>query len=300
MLKLMTEPELDLIEPPAKIGLLAGAGRFPITFARAARTQGFRVHTYGVDGMASEELRDFSDSMRFGPLAQLGRSIRYFRRHNVEHVVMAGKIEKTVLFDPWRIIKLLPDWRTTQMWFSLATKNKKDDTLLLAVIREFEKDGIRFGSALDYCPEILVSHGFLTQRKPTAAQWKDIAFGWELAKEMGRLDIGQTVIVNDQAAIAIEAIEGTDKAIRRAGELCRRGGFTVVKVSKPQQDMRFDVPTIGIDTIHSIHESGGKVLAVEADKTIILDEAEVLKLADRLGITMVALHADEVQLKIAA
>ncbi len=300
MLKLMTEPELDLIEPPAKIGLLAGAGRFPITFARAARTQGFRVHTYGVDGMASEELRDFSDSTRFGPLAPLGRSIRYFRRHNVEHVVMAGKIEKTVLFDPWRIIKLLPDWRTTQMWFSLATKNKKDDTLLLAVIREFEKDGIRFGSALDYCPEILVSHGFLTQRKPTAAQWKDIAFGWELAKEMGRLDIGQTVIVNDQAAIAIEAIEGTDKAIRRAGELCRRGGFTVVKVSKPQQDMRFDVPTIGIDTIHSIHESGGKVLAVEADKTIILDEAEVLKLADRLGITMVALHADEVQLKIAA
>jgi DUF1009 family protein len=300
MLKLVTEPELIKLAPPAKIGLLAGAGSFPITFAKAAQAQGFRVHTYGVDGMASDELLSLSDKMRFGPLAQLGRSIRFFKRHNVEHVVMAGKIEKTVLFDPWRIFKLLPDWRTTQMWFNLATQNKKDDTILLAVIREFEKDGIRFGSALDYCPEILVSHGFLTQRKPTSAQWKDIAFGWELAKEMGRLDVGQTVVVNDQAAIAIEAIEGTDKAIRRAGELCRRGGFTVVKVAKPQQDMRFDVPTIGLNTIHTIHEAGGKVLAVEAAKTILLDEPEVLKLADRLGITIVALHADEIQLKIAA
>lgn len=300
MLQLMSEPEEIKLEPPARIGLLAGAGRFPMTFARAAQAQGFRVYTYGVDGMASDELLPLSSAMRLGPLAQLGRSIRFFKRHDVEHVVMAGKIEKTVLFDPWRIVKLLPDWRTTQMWFSLAAQNKKDDTLLLAVIREFEKDGIRFGSALDYCPEILVSHGFLTQRKPTAAQWKDIAFGWEMAKEMGRLDVGQTVIVNDQATIAIEAIEGTDQAIHRAGELCRRGGFTVVKVAKPQQDMRFDVPTIGMNTIHAIHEAGGKVLALEAGKTILLDEAEVIQLADRLGITIVALHADEVQLKIAA
>jgi hypothetical protein len=145
-----------------------------------------------------------------------------------------------------------------------------------------------------------VKHGFLTRRRPTDAQWKDIRFGWEIAKEMGRLDIGQSVIVNDLAVIAVEAIEGTDRAILRAGELCRRGGFTLVKVAKPQQDMRFDVPTIGCQTIKTLHEAGGRVLAVEAGRTIILDEPEVVELADRLGIAIVAVKAEEVALPKAA
>ncbi len=295
-----TDIATPVLIPPARLGLIAGAGRFPITFARAAQRQGFEVCAYGVDGMASLELADCCDQLVFGPLARIGRGIKYFKSHNVAHIVMAGKIEKTVLFDPWRAIRLLPDWRTLHMWFSYASENKKDDTLLLAVIREFARDHIRFGSALDYCPEILVKHGFLTHRKPNANQLKDIAFGWDLAKEMGRLDVGQTVIVHDQAAIAIEAIEGTDKAILRAGELCRRGGFTVVKVAKPQQDMRFDVPTIGLQTLESMHAAGGKVLAIEAGKTIILDQEEVVHKANRYGIAIVAMHADEQELKATA
>lgn len=282
--------------PSTRVGLLAGAGRFPILFAEEARRQGLKICCVGVLGMASEELADICHEYHTTPLARLGRAIRLFKRSHVKRVVMAGKIEKTVLFQPWRVLRLLPDLRTLHMWFRYAVQNRKDDTLLLAVIREFERDQIYFESALDYCPELLVKHGFLTRRKPTDAQWKDIRFGWEIAKEMGRLDIGQSVIVNDLAVIAVEAIEGTDKAILRAGELCRRGGFTIVKVAKPKQDMRFDVPTIGAQTIRTLNEAGGRVLAVEAGQTIILDQPEVIELADRLGIAIVSVKAEEVAL----
>lgn len=286
--------------PPMTLGLLAGAGDFPIKFARAARNAGHFVYGLGIAGMASEELADVCDHFRFAPLARFGKAIRLFRRAGVSRVIMAGKIEKTVLFHPFRWIRLMPDWRTIHMWFRYARENKKDDTLLLAVIREFERDGLIFDSALKYCPELLVKHGFLTSRKPSVSQWKDIQFGWDLAREMGRLDVGQTVVVNDTAVIAVEAIEGTDRCIRRAGELCRRGGFTVVKVAKPNQDMRFDVPTIGVETIKTMYESGGRVLAIEASLTIILDPQEVARLADRFGISIVAVNTEELALRVAA
>ncbi len=282
------------------LGLIAGSGRFPIVFAQAARRQGHRVFGIGVEGMASEELARHCDEYTTGRLGRIGRGIRLFRRAGVQKIVMAGKIEKTVLVRPYLFWRVLPDWRTLHMWFRYATRDKKDDTLLLAVIREFERDNLIFESALKYCTELLVKHGFLTRRKPTPAQWKDINFGWELAKEMGRLDVGQSVMVKDTAVLAIEAIEGTDNCIRRAGELCRKGGFTVVKVSKPNQDMRFDVPAIGMQTIHTMHEAGAKVLAVESDRTIILDQKAVLRLADQYGISIVALNAQEMQLRISA
>lgn len=287
--------------PPRRVGLLAGAGRFPLAFAEAAHAQGLQVVGVGVIGMApSEQLAPLCQAYFETPLARLGRAIRLFKRAKIDRVVMAGKIEKTVLFQPWRILRLLPDLRTIHMWLRYAARDRKDDTLLLAVIREFERDAIYFDSALDYCPELLVKHGFLTKRRPTETQWKDIRFGWELAKEMGRLDVGQSVAVNDLAVLAVEAIEGTDRCIRRAGELCRRGGFTVVKVAKPQQDMRFDVPTIGEQTIRSLHESGGRVLAIEANMTIVLDQPAVTELADRLGIAIVAINAEELAMPIAA
>jgi DUF1009 family protein len=285
---------------PMRLGLLAGAGEFPIRFARAARNAGHYVYCLGVSGMASEELYDACDEFRFAPLARFGKAIRLFRKAGVQRVIMAGKIEKTVLFHPFRWIRLMPDWRTIHMWVRYARENKKDDTILLAVIREFERDGLIFDSALKYCPELLVKHGFLTGRRPNAAQWKDIRFGWDLAREMGRLDIGQTVVVNDTAVIAVEAIEGTDRCIKRAGELCRRGGFTVVKVAKPHQDMRFDVPTVGVETIKTMHESGGKVLAIESGMTIMINPQEVASLADKFGIAIVAVNAEELSLLAAA
>jgi DUF1009 family protein len=274
------------------IGLLAAAGRFPIVFAERAKSIGLPVACVGMKHLAPKELQQLCPRFTWAGLGRMNKVIRWFQRQRVQHIVMAGKVHKHELFKPWRILQLLPDWRTLRFWYSRTRKDNRDDSLLLGLIGEFERDGLRFRSALDYCPEILVQPGTLTRRKPTPAELADIAFGWELAKEMGRLDVGQSVAVRERAVLAIEAIEGTDQAILRAGQLCRRGGFTVVKVAKPHQDMRFDVPTIGVATIESLRRANGRVLAVEASKTIILDEAATVALADQFGLTIVATDAE--------
>ncbi len=201
---------------------------------------------------------------------------------------MAGKMPKISLLQPWLLLRLLPDWRGARWWWRHTRRDNRDDTLLLSLIDEFAADGLQVASALDICPELLVRSGLLTRRPPTPREEADIVFGWDLAKEMGRLDVGQSVAVKEKAVLAVEAIEGTDKAIARAGELCRGSNFVVVKVAKPQQDMRFDVPTIGVSTIETLHRAGGRVLAIEAGKTIVIDEKDTLTLADRYGITIVA------------
>jgi UDP-2,3-diacylglucosamine hydrolase len=272
------------------VGLIAAAGRFPIVFAEKARALGIPVACVGMKHLASPELKSLCRRFTWAGLGRMGKVIRWFQRQGVREIVMAGKVHKAELLKPWRILQLLPDWRTLRFWYNRRRRDNKDDSLLLGLIAEFERDGLQFGSALDYCPEILVRPGNLTRRKPTASEAADIAFGWELAKAMGHLDVGQSVAVRERAVLAVEAIEGTDQAILRAGRLCRKGGFTVVKVAKPQQDMRFDVPTIGMATIECLHQAGGRVIAVEAGKTIILDEAATVALADRFGLTIVALE----------
>jgi DUF1009 family protein len=215
--------------------------------------------------------------------------IRTFRRLGVRRVVMAGKVTKNVIYTPWRMVQLCPDLRTIQWWYRRTRVDNRDDSLLLSVISEFERDGMTFASALDYCPELLVNDGLLTRRPPTLAERKDIEFGWVMAKEMGRLDVGQSVAVKEKATLAVEAIEGTDRCIERAGLLCRAGGWTLVKVAKPQQDMRFDVPTIGVTTIENLHRAGARVLAIEAGQTIVIDKPDVVALADRYGMSIIAL-----------
>lgn len=274
---------------PEPVGLLAGAGAFPIAVAEKARSLGIPVVCVGIRGMAPPELAALSDRFYWAGVARLGRMIRCFRREGVRRVAMAGKVHKSVMHTPWPILQLWPDWRTIRFWYYRARRDNRDDTLLLGVIAEFARDGIDFVSALDICPELLVNAGPLTRRGLSAREEADIAFGWDLAREMGRLDVGQSVAVKDRAVLAVEAIEGTDQAIARAGQLCRAGGFTVVKVAKPQQDMRFDVPTIGCSTIETMHRTGGRVLAIEADKTIVVEQAKTVALADRYGITIVAL-----------
>jgi DUF1009 family protein len=278
--------------PQPPIGLLAGSGRFPVLFAEKARSLGIPVCCIGLRDEAASELAGIASTFHWCGVAQLGRMIRCMKRDGVQKAVMAGKVHKgAVMNRPWRWIHLLPDWRMVRFWYNRQRRDNRDDSILLGVIAEFAADGIAFHSALDLCPELLVKAGVLTRRTPTAKEEKDIQFGWELAKEMGRLDVGQSVAVKERAALAIEAIEGTDRAILRAGELCRAGGFVVVKVAKPQQDMRFDVPTIGCSTIESMRKAGATVLAVEADKTILIDEADTIALANRYGITIVALKA---------
>ncbi len=270
------------------IGLLAGWGRFPIVFAEKARHLRIPVVCVGIRDEAPPELAGLVDRFYWAGLAKLGRMIRCFRKEGVREIVMAGKIHKVRMNTPFRLWRLLPDWRTLRAWFRRPRKDNKDDTLLLGIIDEFAADGMSFASALDLCPELLVKQGILTRRGLSSREHQDVDFGWELAREMGRLDVGQSVAVRERAVLAVEAIEGTDQAIQRAGQLCPRGGFVVVKVAKPQQDMRFDVPTVGKATIEAMHHAGGRVLAIEADKTIILDQEETVALADRFGISILA------------
>jgi UDP-2,3-diacylglucosamine hydrolase len=277
-----------------RVGMLAGWGRYPIVVAEALRRQGYEIFCQAVPDHADPKLAEVCDHFRWLGLARFGSAIRYFKRHGVTEATMVGKIHKVALFRPWRWFHYTPDLRTLRMFiphFLTRRKDCRDDTLLGAIVDEFAGEGIRLGPATDYAPELLVRPGQLSRRGPSPAQDKDIQFGWRMAKEMGRLDIGQSVAVKDQAVLAVEAIEGTDQCIRRAGALCRAGGFTVVKVAKPQQDMRFDVPTIGLGTVQTLLESGGSALAVEAGKTIVLDEAEVVEFADRHKLVLVALPA---------
>jgi UDP-2,3-diacylglucosamine hydrolase len=279
----------SLVSSQSPLGLLAGSGRFPIVFAEKARSLGIPVVCIGIRYEADPQLAGLVQKFYWAGVARIGGVIRRFKRENVQRIVMAGKIRKAVIHTPWRILSLLPDWRTISLWYRRRKGDNRDDSLLLSIMGEFEADGMRFESALDYCPELLAGAGVLTRRKPTGRESEDIAFGWQLAKEMGRLDIGQSVAVKEKSVLAVEAIEGTDQAIVRAGTLCRSGDFVVVKVAKPQQDMRFDVPTIGCTTIESMHRAGGRVLAIEAGKTIILDQSQTVALANDLGITIVAL-----------
>jgi DUF1009 family protein len=271
------------------IGLLAGSGRYPVLFAEKARQLGIPVCCIGLRNEAPPELANLVSTFHWCRVGQLGRMIRCMKRDGVREAVMAGKVQKVVMTRPWRVFHLMPDWRMVRFWYNRQRRDNRDDSILHGVIGEFATDGIHFRSALDFCPELLVKPGVLTRRTPSAPEENDIRFGWELAKEMGRLDVGQSVAVKERAALAIEAIEGTDRAILRAGELCRAGGFVVVKVAKPQQDMRFDVPTVGCSTIESMHKAGGSVLAIEADRTIIIDEPETVALANRYRIAIVAL-----------
>ncbi len=280
-------------QTPRRVGIMAGWGRLPLAVAEALRRQGCEVYCLGTIGHADPALAKICNDFRWSGLAKFGGAIRYFRLHGVTEVTMVGKIFKVRLFERWRWLRNFPDLRTVRIFlphFLTRQKDCRDDSLLGAIVQEFAAEGIRIAPATDYAPELLVGEGQLTSRGPSAWQQKDIAFGWKMAKEIGRLDIGQSVAVKDQAVMAVEAVEGTDECIRRAGLLCRSGGFTVVKVAKPQQDMRFDVPTIGLGTLETLHAAGGKVLAVEAGRTILLDQAAVIEYANQNGLIIVAIH----------
>ena len=279
------------ILPP--IGLIAGWGRYPVVIAQALKAAGHAVHCVGLKNHADPQLKDICDGYYVSGVAHMGRHIGFFRRRGITQATMAGKVFKhKILFGRWGWLSLVPDLRTIKMFFPLfiaGKKDRRDDTLLSVIVDEFARCGIELAPATNFAPDLLVKQGLLTRRAPTAAERADIEFGWQMAKEMGRLDIGQSVAVKGRAVIAVEAIEGTDECIRRAGQFCPQGGFTLVKVAKPQQDMRFDVPTIGIGTIESLLAARGKVLAIEAGKTIVIDQDQVVHLADEHGLSIIAL-----------
>lgn len=264
-----------------KIGLIAGNGDFPMAFARAAREKGISVIAVAHEGETLPELEQWVDGIAWVKVGQLGKLINTFKEHGVKDVLMAGGIKKTRLFGGG-----LPDLRAIAMLARMV--HKKDDSILRAVAAELESEGITVRESTLYLENIVAKAGCLTKRKPSKNEELDIAYGWQLAKEIGRLDIGQTVAVKDQAVLAVEAIEGTDEAIRRGGRLCGQGAV-IVKVCKPQQDLRFDLPAIGTQTVRTMAEVKATCLAVEAGRSIIIDREAVAREAEKAGITIVAM-----------
>jgi UDP-2,3-diacylglucosamine hydrolase len=275
-----------------RIGLLAAWGRLPIVVAEALREQNYKISCLAVVDHADPALRQLCDDFHWIGLAKLGGAIRFFRRTGVRQATMAGKFHKVLMYEPRIWLRHLPDWTFLKTFYRHILKrdrDRKDDTLLGALADAFAAEGITFHPATDFAPELLVKPGQIAGRPPSAGQEKDIQFGWDIAKRMGGLDIGQSICVKDCSVLAVEAIEGTDACIHRAGQLCRQGGFTVIKVAKPRQDMRFDVPTVGVRTLRTMVAAGGRVLAIEGGRTILLDDDEFRAYAAEHKLSVVAL-----------
>ena len=293
----MKAARLDAANEP-RLGIVAGWGQFPVELAETARAQGREVIVAAIKQHADEKLKRLANVYAEFGVAKLGAQIQFFRRHNVQEVLLAGKLFKDrILFHGWGWIGHLPDWtclKTLSQSFITARADQRDDTILSAVVGAFQSQGMRVLASVDVAPQLMAEEGVLTRRAPNRRESLDIQFGWAIARQMGQLDIGQSIIVRDRTILGVEAIEGTDALVARMAALCPRGGFTLVKVAKPQQDMRFDVPTIGLRTIEQLHRAGGSAIAIEAGKTIFVDREATLRRANQLGIAIVSLHDDAV------
>lgn len=284
---------------PKRIGLIAGGGRYPILLAQAMKKAGHEVVCLAVADLAEPELAEICDIFRWSGLARFGSATKFFRRQGVTEATLAGKIHLAKLLTPGSLLRLIPDFYTIKVFsphFFFGSKDCRNDSLLLSVVDAFEHRGIKLLPGTDLAPELLVKRQNITRKTPSNAQWKDICFGWHISREMGRLDVGQSVAVKNQAVLAVEAMEGTDAMIHRAGSLCKKNGFTVVKAAKPEQDMRFDLPTIGLGTLKAMNEAGAAILVVEAGKTVFIDADAMIKYADQNGIIIVAIIEEDTKL----
>ena len=279
-------------EKPGLIGVIAGMGRFPVLLVERLRADGYEVVVLGLRGVAEPVLEQLAHRFHWCGVAQIGKMARLLQREGVTVAVMAGKVEKKGMNSRFRLLHYRPDFAMLKLWYKTC-RDKKDDTILGAFSQFLEGRGIHIRSSALYLEEVLAPEGVMTRRRPNEAEEQDYRFGFQVARELGRLDVGQSVVVREQAVIALEAIEGTDRCIQRAGELCPRGGFTVVKVAKPKQDLRFDVPTIGIQTVEEIIRAGGRCLAVESGITLFLDAEQALKRADEAGLAIVGVPGEE-------
>ncbi|WP_176761129.1 LpxI family protein [Desulforhopalus singaporensis] len=261
------------------IGIIAGGGQFPLNFIEAAKRENRRVVVVAHKGETSQQVADAADAVCWVKLGQLGRLISFFKKEGVAETVFLGTITKTRIFRD-----VLPDLKALALWNKID--RKQDDAILRAIANLLESEGIMVLESTTYLEHLLFPPGVLTKARPNKAQRRDIEFGWYNAREIGRLDIGQCVVVRDCTVLAVEAIEGTDKTILRGGKLAGEKAV-VVKVRKPGQDFRFDLPATGLATVQTLARVKGSVLAVEAGQSLVFDREEMIKEADRAGIVVV-------------
>lgn len=265
------------------IGLLAGMGDLPRAIASEARKKGYSVFAIGLEPLADTSLGEFVDDIEFVNVGKLGKILSLLKKARVKEAVMAGKVPKTLLYKSG----IIPDLKAAKLLFSL--KDRKDDTILLALTDELGREGVKLLNTTDFTEDIMASEGVMTKKKPGKRQLRDIEFGLPIAKHIGGLDIGQSIVVKDMAVMSVEAIEGTDEAIKRGGRLANEDAV-VIKTAKIGQDPRFDVPGVGMNTILTMAEVQASALALEAGACIIIDKEKVIEEADRFGISIVGVE----------
>jgi len=277
--------------PRRSVGLIAGQGRLPLLVAAGARESGRRVSCVGLAGQYDAELPAACDDFRRVGLVRLGQWIRALRGWGVTEAIMVGGVRKARMHDPLRLFRQIPDWRAVSLWYRHLRHDRRNAAVLRAVAEELARHGIRLIDSTTYIPDHLAVPGVMTRVQPTAAQRADIEFGWPLLAQTVELDIGQSIAVRDRDVVAVEAVEGTDAMIARAGELCRARGWTLLKTASSRHDRRSDVPTIGVQTIQAMASAGGGCIALGTGRVILVDRPSVLAAADRAGIAVVGVES---------
>ena len=268
-------------------GLIAGNGRFPFLVLEGARSQGIEMAVIALKEEASPELEQVAKRLHWVSLGELSKAIELMQREGVKRAVMAGQVKHNKIFSAIR-----PDWKLAKLLFSLPRKNT--DSLIGAVAKVFEEEGIQLVDSTLFLKPLLPEAGVLTRRAPNDHEAADMEYGLVVARRLAGMDIGQTVVIADRACVAVEAMEGTDETIERAGRYAQGKPLVVVKVSKPLQDMRFDVPVVGLPTVKGMGEAGATALAVDASRTLLFDRIRLIEMADAAGIAIQAFPVAQV------
>lgn len=269
------------------VGLIAGSGSLPLITAQGMRAAGRRVCAVAFAGSYDEALPGLCDEFATISLARPGGWVRKLRRWGVGDAVMVGAVRKSTMYDPFKHLRNIPDLRALRLWYRVLRHDRRDQTVLRAVADELARSGITLIDTTQYIPDHLADAGVMTAREPTPHERADIDFGWSILMRMNDLDVGQSIAVSSRDVIAVEAMEGTDRMIARAGELAKHGKWTLLKAPGPDKDMRFDVPTIGVSTIEKLKAAGGTCLAVAAKRVILVDKPQIIDAANRAGIAIV-------------
>jgi DUF1009 family protein len=265
-------------------GLIAGNGRFPFLVLEGARSQGIEMAVIAIKEEASPEIERVAKRLHWVSLGELSKTIELMHQEGVSQAVMAGQVKHNKIFSSIR-----PDWKLAKLLITLPRKNT--DALIGAVARVLEEDGIRLVDSTIFLKPLLPGPGILTRRAPNEHEAEDIAYGLGIARQIAGMDIGQTVVIAERACVAVEAMEGTDETIARAGRIAPGRPLVVVKVSKPRQDMRFDVPVVGLPTVEQMKNAGATALALDAERTLLFDRAQLIERADAAGIAIQAVPA---------
>ena len=286
----MIRDNIAMTKNQPTLGLIAGNGILPILVARGAKAAGYRVCCIGFKKQYDKTLPAECDEFQTVGMAQIGKWIRWLKRWEAKNAIMVGGVQKTIMHDPLRFLRVIPDTKGLLLWYRRLRHDKRDATVLAAIAEELLNEGITIINSTTHIQEHLAGTGTLGTNEPNAKQNEDINFGWPLLSDITSLHIGQSIAVREGDVIAVEAIEGTEALIKRAGNLCKKNGWTLLKTAAQDHDMRADVPSIGVNTIEQCAKAGCRCIAVGSSRVILLDAPAVIKAADNSGIALVGVR----------